>query len=58
MNIPLRSLFKNLFLKIFDELRPAYEKFRFMNKFDLNFITHGSADPQIFKPFARDSKYY
>ena len=50
MNIPPSIYLKNFIFKNFDELKPAYRNFDLWNKFDLNFITHGSADPQIFKP--------
>lgn len=59
MNIPPSIYLKNFKLdkKEYQELTVAYKNFDLWNKFDLNFITHGSADPQIFKPFNNINNY-
>ena len=59
MNIPPSIYLKNFKINENDyqELSVAYKNFNLLNKFDINFITHSSADPQIFKPFSNLNNY-
>lgn len=59
MNIPPSIYLKNFKIKEneYQKLLVAYNNFDLWNKFDINFITHCSADPQIFKPFSNLSNY-
>lgn len=50
MNIPPSVYLKNFNLNNIDELDYIYVNNHIWKKFDENFITHSSADPQIYKP--------
>jgi len=57
MNIPPSIFLKNYKLEDFLSFKEAYKNYDLWNIFDINFITHGSADPQIFKPYKNFNNY-
>jgi len=57
MNIPPYSYLKNFNLTNLDRIKTLYKSYEIWEKFDLNFLTHCSADPQVYKPDLKKINY-
>jgi len=57
MNIPPSNYLKNFNLSNLNKIKALYKNYETWEKFDLNFLTHSSADPQVYKPDLKKTNY-